>query len=430
MTAVRLGLVAFLSLALGSCNAPNHASTYYVSPRGSDSNPGTESAPWRTIGKAASGVTAAGSRVVVMGGSYSEDVTLSEAGAADRPISFEAKASATVSLRSFRVAASHVVVEGFKVRGASGRCVTIDPGLTDVRVAGNEISNCGSDGIGFRRPEDSGAAYSSDVTVSGNRIRGVGISYSYGNDITVYADSTLVANNDLSDSPNDAIDMWGDRLTFRHNNIHDISNTLGHHNDAFQTWVIPGNGASGKPLTNLVVERNTIKNVTGSNAHGIIAEGAGASDWEVRSNAWDNVGSYTIVLGCCDSPGMHRVRIYNNTFAHLSGRYVIEYEMGSTGTVANNIFYATNTPLYVNSASGARATHDYNLFAGGTPPLSEVHSLNADPLFVDSASDFHLTSGSPAIDAGDNGALVPVRREDLDGNPTVRAVDIGAYEAR
>jgi hypothetical protein len=413
-----------------STSSSSSGTTYYVSTGGSDSNPGTQSAPWRTIGRAASSVSSAGSKVVVMGGSYSEDVTLSKAGAADRPISFQADGSAAVNVRSFRIAASRVAVEGFNIAGASGRCVTIDPGLTDVRVAGNEISNCGSHGIGFRRPEDTGAAYSNNVTVSGNRIHGVGKSYSYGNDITVYADNTLVADNDLTDTPNDAIEMWGDRLTFRHNNIHDISNTLGHHNDAFQTWVIPGDGSTGKPLTNLVIERNTIRNVTGSNSHGIMAEGTtGHRDWDVRSNVWDNVGSYTIILGCCGSNGIENVRIYNNTFAHLPGGIVIQYQLGSTGTVANNIFYATKNPVYVSGSSGASATHAYNLFAGGTPALSETHRVAADPLFVNSASNYHLTASSPAIDAGDNGALVPVRSQDLDGNPTARAVDIGAYEA-
>jgi hypothetical protein len=53
----------------------------------------------------------------------------------------------------------------------------------------------------------------------------------------------------------------------------------------------------------------------------------------------------------------------------------------------------------------------------------------ADPKFVDFAeSDFHLTSGSPAVDSGERTDFVT----DFDGNPVPagKAPDIGAYEFR
>jgi hypothetical protein len=90
-----------------------------------------------------------------------------------------------------------------------------------------------------------------------------------------------------------------------------------------------------------------------------------------------------------------------------------------------NIFERVGEALFVRR--GSSAIHDYNLFYD-TPPLSEWHRVVADPLLV-GTSDFHLRSGSPAIDKGDNGALVPIRSSDLDGKPPHRVVDIGAYEA-
>ncbi|MGO4372568.1 DUF1565 domain-containing protein, partial [Paenibacillus sp. MCAF20] len=47
---------------------------YYVAPTGSDSNPGTLNAPWKTIQKAANTLVA-GEIVYVRGGVYKEFVT-------------------------------------------------------------------------------------------------------------------------------------------------------------------------------------------------------------------------------------------------------------------------------------------------------------------------------------------------------------------
>jgi hypothetical protein len=51
------------------------ASEFYVSPRGDDSNPGTDKTRWRTIQHAAD-VATAGSTVNVRGGTYEERVTI------------------------------------------------------------------------------------------------------------------------------------------------------------------------------------------------------------------------------------------------------------------------------------------------------------------------------------------------------------------
>ena len=61
--------------------------------------------------------------------------------------------------------------------------------------------------------------------------------------------------------------------------------------------------------------------------------------------------------------------------------------------------------------------------------ITEIGTLSeVDPLFV-SATNFHLTAGSPAVDAGVNTAGLGVT-VDLDGTPRPQgaAYDIGAYE--
>ncbi len=59
--------------------------TFHVATTGSDSAAGTEAAPWRTVQKAL-GVLRAGETVMVHGGVYSQNLTLSRAGTAAAPI--------------------------------------------------------------------------------------------------------------------------------------------------------------------------------------------------------------------------------------------------------------------------------------------------------------------------------------------------------
>jgi hypothetical protein len=78
-------------LAAGALSGgPAHAaSTYYVSVEGSDANGGSQSAPWRTVQKAAD-VAKAGDTVVVEPGTY-VGAKFSHSGASGSPIQFLAQ---------------------------------------------------------------------------------------------------------------------------------------------------------------------------------------------------------------------------------------------------------------------------------------------------------------------------------------------------
>ncbi|MCK5408437.1 MAG: T9SS type A sorting domain-containing protein, partial [Candidatus Krumholzibacteria bacterium] len=95
---------------------------------------------------------------------------------------------------------------------------------------------------------------------------------------------------------------------------------------------------------------------------------------------------------------------------------------------ADQIFNLSGSPLVGHSlvegcgGSGPSWNPSVGTDAGG--------NLDEDPLFVDGVGgDYHLSEGSPAIDAGDNSAThLPLT--DIDGNPRIVgvAVDMGAYE--
>jgi len=72
----------------------------------------------------------------------------------------------------------------------------------------------------------------------------------------------------------------------------------------------------------------------------------------------------------------------------------------------------------------------YSCIAGGYPGAGNI---NMNPLFRAPASkDYHLQPGSPCIDTGDNSAVPPSVKTDLDGKPRImgKAVDMGAYELK
>jgi hypothetical protein len=235
----------------------------------------------------------------------------------------------------------------------------------------------------------------------------------------------------MTGTPNDAVDMWGDHLTFRQNNIHDISNLVGLHNDAFQSWTGLNDGAEGNPVTNLLVERNRIVNLLGANAHGFMLEGPGHRNWTVRNNVFQNIGSIGMILGINGSgSSSQNLAVYNNTFYNAGPNDTVEFNSADTGLFVNNIVQGGGG-VFIHSA--AAVTEDYNLLSGTLLNIGGgPHDVKANPDFIDAlGGDLHLASNSPAIDTGDNGTIVsPARAVDFDGNPVVGVVDRGAYEYR
>ena len=101
---------------------------YFVATTGNDANPGTQSQPWRTIGKAAR-VAAAGDTVYVRGGVYAEQVIIAKSGTQDKPIRFLAYPGETPVIEGsglsipnwsslLELRGNWIVVSGFEVRNS------------------------------------------------------------------------------------------------------------------------------------------------------------------------------------------------------------------------------------------------------------------------------------------------------------------------
>jgi hypothetical protein len=121
-----LSLVVVLLCVSGSYG--QSSASFYVSTTGADSNPGTETAPWRTVQHAAD-TARAGSTVNVRGGVYEELVSIKASGnAVDGYITFRSYAGETAVLDAEHIVPngrsgiltihdqSYVRIEGFEIR--------------------------------------------------------------------------------------------------------------------------------------------------------------------------------------------------------------------------------------------------------------------------------------------------------------------------
>jgi hypothetical protein len=107
-----IALVALLALRLVVHREKGLGPIRYVATSGSDSNPGTQALPWRTIQKAANTMVA-GDTCVVLPGSYGERVQVSRSGSPGAPVTY--RAEGTVTMRGFTVLANYITVAGFDI---------------------------------------------------------------------------------------------------------------------------------------------------------------------------------------------------------------------------------------------------------------------------------------------------------------------------
>lgn len=229
MKRLLLTVLAAVAVTTGSA----HAATYYVSPDGSDSNPGTSAAPWKSVSRVNNAALAPGDTVLFAAGATFSDSTLmpSRSGTATAPITFGSYGSgrATISNASGAVwlapARDNLVFDGLQLTtGGTSVGIFSDsgsaPGSSNITISNSVITNTAGVGIGSWQPTDTGwrilnntishtgdsaiISFGNGTVVDGNRITDVG----WNTSITwakhaVYAKgpNQVIANNDISGVP-------------------------------------------------------------------------------------------------------------------------------------------------------------------------------------------------------------------------------------
>lgn len=407
-----LPLLAAAFCAGAGAGGAAHAANLYVSQSlGSDSNPGTEARPWKTLSKATA-TAVAGDSVLVMPGTYSDPASdpfrafnPANSGRAGAPIVFKSQRLHEAILTNpnrnhpaFGVnTRSYIVIDGFKVLG----------------------------GIGFRDRADNGVIRNCDV--SRGFIQEGDVSLDWG----IYlggASRCLIENNYIhapagygNKTHNGAAIMVIGVPAPCDNNV--IRNNEA---DGGNLWY----NAFGQKAGN--ISNNTwIHNVARNAVCGFM--GMGSTDNARYSTA--NLFQENLILNCKYAFELDhhstKFRIQGNTAKDcgifLYGGYRPDVQSGISGTeVWNNIFLppAGSGAFYGRdvSAPGWKAMlaySDYNLMVGKPAIFNyasgsiatlpdwraatgfDAHSVAGNPVFVDaSKGDFHLAAASPAQHAG------------------------------
>lgn len=418
--------------------------TYYVDGlTGSDSNPGTQSLPWKTIQKAANTLRA-DDTVIVNAGTYNERVNITNYhGSSGSLISFVAQG--TVKCQGFTITRNFIQVKGFTATAIVSGWVKDAYGIyvegSNCLIEENYAYYCPTGGI-CAAPAAANCIFRNN-RCSRNVLNGFeidGVNHLIENNeiwgtICYYPPTGWAPTGDAN-----GVQYLGSGHIFRGNYIHDISfydpENVGYspHIDAFQTF---GSGGG----SNIVFERNLIILPEFRQDKNIRCCGwmlANASYTTIRNNiVIAHNGTETGGGGC------HHITIENNMFIGSIANLPSNWPMGISlencpyTTVKNNIIYdQVNYAIYLLGTTytgldiGYNCTYNSN---GSTPRGSSgaqqpTDLWGANPKFVNPASkDYHLQSNSPCINAG---ASIYDNTYDYDLNP--RPVgsgwDIGAYE--
>ena len=351
---------------------------YYVDPRGSDADPGTRAAPFRTLQRAADAVNA-GDTVVARAGIYtgsSRIVSLSRSGAPDAWITF----------RSERKWGA--VLDG---QGSGYEGWYFGPGVSYVRVQGFEIRNLQEHAF------DTYGGGVHDLVIAQNHVHHIGR----------YCTDT---NNGRTGA---SLGAGTKRVTFDANVWHDIGRFA------------PGEQGCSPKTRNYQ-----------NHDHGIYV--ADADDIVISNNLFYNLKRGWAVHRYFSRGGqVSGLLIANNTFVGANpfrpGQIILATPTANL-RVENNIFYGPQAAaIYFEDVDFPAGLVRHNLVSDGMMmvgrPRGVTFSKNwewTDPGF-DYGSRFQLGSGSPAVDAG-----LPLREvtRDAEGapRPRGRGYDLGAYE--
>lgn len=269
--------------AAGECAVPGDAR--FVSPSGSDSNPGTVDRPWRTIDRAEDAAVP-GMTVALRGGSYSAwgEITYLEAdGSSGAPISIVAYPGETPSIAGHvAVYGDHRRLCGLALEGATGPVARPSSGNPE-REQGKVIIS--GDGFELVNSEVSGSRWHAGLYLSGAEGARIVGNYIHDNgrfddpshanlDHGLYwaSGSGLIEGNRFEDNYAHAVQLYpdADNVTVRRNTM------TGHGRSAVMV---------AKQVADSVIEDNEIfGNRKGIQAWSLSGEGNVARD----NRLWDN----------------------------------------------------------------------------------------------------------------------------------------------
>src|ERR1700730_14167417 len=412
-------LFVCVSGALGQSNF-----SFYVSTTGADSNPGTQTAPWRTVQHAADTVRA-GSTVNVRGGVYEELVSIKASGnATDGYITFRSYPGETAILDAGHLVPdgrsgiltihdkSYVRIEGFEIRNFRTAEHRLTPLGISIMGAGSHIelfkNNVhhieqtfnGRDGPGHGANGFGIAVYGTDaktpiseLVIDGNEVHHLQTGSSESLVVNGNVTNFRITHNIVHDNNNIGIDVIGFERTTPNPSVDQARDGVVSENLVYNI-TSRGNPAYGNEQnsdgiyvdggTRILIEQNVMHDVDFGIELASEHKDRATSYITARNNliyhchtAGVSIGGYAPERGHTDHCTVANNTFYeNDTSATGSGEFQMQWNMADN-IFENNIFYAGSRCLMALNKSQLEKNHppatiDHNLYYCASGPQAST----------------------------------------------------------
>ncbi|MBX4901681.1 RTX toxin [Rhizobium bangladeshense] len=391
--------------------------TYYVASSSSGGN-GSASSPFRTISDAMAADLKPGDEVVVKAGTYNEAINIDKDGSAAGNITLRSEVPGGALIRppegswnAISVNANYVVLNGFDIGGANGDGIEAN-NVHHVQILNNKVHGSGESGIQFNQ--------SDFIRIEGNETYN-NASTGWFSGISIYQNRNITGDTSTD----------GYRTIVRNNISHDNVTKAGEHTDGNGIIIddFQSTQTSGYPnyTFKTLVENNLVYENGGKGIQVTWSDSVTVKNNTAYHNNQDPLNTGTWRGELSNSASSNNTWVNNVAVADPSlNQNNTAIDNTSTDSYSNDNVVWANNITYNGTAGQASVKTD-----GGNamPSAASGNKLGVDPKFVGASSDdFHLASGSAAIDSGTS--KYGVSSVDLDGDArVVGTVDMGAYES-
>ena len=421
------------------------ARDYYVSTKGSDSNPGTLNEPFKTIQKAAD-IAIAGDRVYVREGTYTGTIRFKHSGSKEKGyIIFknykDEKPVITRKDTNYKTdtvrgdGVSYIKFEGFTLYKPIAQGIVFRDGGDHIEISDNEVYEQNA-----QVPD--GQRIGHAITVTTTRDKPMTHIVIKGNNVH----NNHTGNTDKGGNYDEALTILGNVQFFQvvDNKVYDNDfigiDIIGHQKGNFSTFgmnknglvarnILHGNGKQKEYASslyvdgalNLIVENNIIYD---NHGYGLAvsqeSEGSTTEHVIVRNNLILNSYEDGILFGATNGKVLHSVFVQNSV-QNATKERLLMFGKGDNNTLLNNYFGSTNNnenflfdinslsytwqtdnnAYYTTSGFYARIRNnsyrDFGSYQRGSG-FDEKGFQTPDPKFKD--KQLHLKKDSPLVDSG------------------------------
>ncbi len=417
--------------------------TYYVSTTGSDTNNGTSpTTPFKTFAKSNTAMSA-GSKLYILGGTYSEKLIISKSGTSSSPIEVMPYQNQTVVIDGtdskanlIDMTGSFINVSGIEVKNSNGYCVNIIG--NDSKVSGLKVHDCSAMGIythGKRNSIIGNKVYLASMVNSG---RTMNVGWGSGIKVRIGGEGILIEDNEVYNNYGEGIAVTrASNSIVRNNRIYDNFSANVYIDNSYDI-VVEGNLAYC--TTNTDFDRD------GHRPYGFAIGEESYTGWgaqlarvTIKNNistfCYKGIASFNsdVSGGGLDTVLLLNNTLWGNTKTGISLAYDSTKQRNTV--VANNIIHQPEANLvYIENNTGITVNNNFlssNKDTGSAVGQNNKYVKDTSSIFVSTpsyvADSYKLISGSLAINMG---ASLPSVTNDYFGSvrPIGGVYDAGAHE--